>query len=88
LLSVINVVTNQIISLGKTQLIPSGVPALAPGDKLHHKFGLIDDKIVITGSHNWSKAANHQNDEALVIIDNPTVAAHFDREISISLPYR
>ncbi|MFM7475544.1 MAG: DUF655 domain-containing protein, partial [Microcystis aeruginosa] len=57
-----------------------GVPALAAGDKLHHKFGLIDDKIVITGSHNWSRAANHQNDEALVIIDNPTVAAHFDRE--------
>ena len=57
-----------------------GVPALAAGDKLHHKFGLIDDKIVITGSHNWSAAANHQNDEALVIIDNPTVAAHFDRE--------
>ena len=57
-----------------------GVPVLAPGDKLHHKFGLIDDKIVITGSHNWSRAANHQNDEALVIIDNPTVAAHFDRE--------
>ncbi|MDJ0545013.1 MAG: phospholipase D-like domain-containing protein, partial [Microcystis sp. M53601_WE4] len=57
-----------------------GVPDLAPGDKLHHKFGLIDDKIVITGSHNWSAAANHQNDEALVIIDNPTVAAHFDRE--------
>ncbi|MDB9417864.1 DUF655 domain-containing protein [Microcystis aeruginosa] len=57
-----------------------GVPTLAVGDKLHHKFGLIDDKIVITGSHNWSKAANHQNDEALVIINNPTVAAHFDRE--------
>ncbi|TRU11764.1 MAG: competence protein ComE [Microcystis sp. Msp_OC_L_20101000_S702] len=57
-----------------------GVPALAAGDKLHHKFGLIDDKIVITGSHNWSAAANHQNDEALVIINNPTVAAHFDRE--------
>jgi competence ComEA-like helix-hairpin-helix protein len=57
-----------------------GVPDLARGDKLHHKFGLIDDKIVITGSHNWSRAANHQNDEALVIINNPTVAAHFDRE--------
>jgi competence ComEA-like helix-hairpin-helix protein len=57
-----------------------GIPDLATGDKLHHKFGLIDNKIIITGSHNWSKAANHQNDEALIIIDNPTIAAHFDRE--------
>lgn len=57
-----------------------GVADLAAGDKLHHKFGLIDNQIIITGSHNWSKAANYQNDEALVIIDNPTVAAHFDRE--------
>jgi competence ComEA-like helix-hairpin-helix protein len=57
-----------------------GVPDLATGDKLHHKFGLIDKKIIVTGSHNWSKAANYQNDEALVIINNPTVAAHFDRE--------
>jgi phosphatidylserine/phosphatidylglycerophosphate/cardiolipin synthase-like enzyme len=57
-----------------------GVPDLPAGDKLHHKFALIDQKVVITGSHNWSKAANYQNDENLVIIDNPTVAAHFDRE--------
>ena len=34
-----------------------GVPRLPPGDMLHHKFGLIDGKIVITGSHNWTEAA-------------------------------
>lgn len=57
-----------------------GVPVLPPGDRLHHKFALIDDSTVITGSHNWSAAANNNNDEALIIIQNPTVAAHFNRE--------
>lgn len=58
-----------------------GVPTLPTGDLLHHKFAVIDRKTVITGSHNWSNAANYHNDETLLIIqDNPTVAAHFDRE--------
>jgi phosphatidylserine/phosphatidylglycerophosphate/cardiolipin synthase-like enzyme len=58
-----------------------GVPTLPTGDLLHHKFAVIDRRTVITGSHNWSNAANYHNDETLLIIqDNPTVAAHFDRE--------
>jgi phosphatidylserine/phosphatidylglycerophosphate/cardiolipin synthase-like enzyme len=57
-----------------------GVPRLPGGDKLHHKFGLIDKQIVIAGSHNWSVAANVNNDETVVIIENATVAAHFIRE--------
>jgi competence ComEA-like helix-hairpin-helix protein len=59
-----------------------GVPTLAKGDLLHHKFAVIDQKTVITGSHNWSEAANHGNDENLIIIENPTVAAHFQREFN------
>lgn len=35
---------------------------------------------MLTGSHNWSKAANHINDETLVAIQNETVAAHYQRE--------
>lgn len=58
-----------------------GVPNLAPTDKLHHKFGLVDAKKVITGSHNWTAAANKLNDENVVIIESPIVAAHFAREI-------
>ncbi|MDJ0555923.1 MAG: phospholipase D-like domain-containing protein [Microcoleaceae cyanobacterium MO_207.B10] len=57
-----------------------GVPNLPPGDRLHHKFGIIDNKIIITGSHNWSEAANKTNDEILLVIENSTVAAHFQRE--------
>jgi phosphatidylserine/phosphatidylglycerophosphate/cardiolipin synthase-like enzyme len=57
-----------------------GVPNLPQGDLLHHKVGLLDSQIVITGSHNWSAAANEKNDENLMVIDNPIVAAHFQRE--------
>lgn len=57
-----------------------GIPTLPEGDKLHHKFAVIDQKMVITGSHNWSASANHQNDEFVLAIENPTVAAHYERE--------
>ena len=57
-----------------------GIPQLFKGDLLHHKFALVDRQTVITGSHNWSDAANTNNDETLLIINNPTVAAHYQRE--------
>ncbi|BAZ06218.1 phospholipase D-like domain-containing protein [Calothrix sp. NIES-3974] len=57
------------------------IPQLARGDLLHHKFAVIDNQTVITGSHNWSAAANHNNDETVVIMKNPVVAAHFSQEI-------
>ena len=59
-----------------------GVPRLARGDKLHHKFAVIDDKTVITGSFNWSPSAAHTNDETLLVIHSPKVAAHFAQEMN------
>ena len=57
-----------------------GIPQLPQGDLLHHKFAVVDKQIVITGSHNWSEAANTGNDETLLVINSSTVAAHFERE--------
>jgi phosphatidylserine/phosphatidylglycerophosphate/cardiolipin synthase-like enzyme len=58
-----------------------GIPRLAGGDKLHHKFAVIDNRTVITGSFNWSPSAAHQNDETLLLVDSPLLAAHFTREM-------
>lgn len=58
-----------------------GTPQLAPGDKLHHKLAVIDDRTVITGSFNWSPSAAHQNDETLLVIESPLLAQHVNREI-------
>lgn len=58
-----------------------GVPRLAAGDKLHHKVAVIDGRTVISGSFNWSPSAAFQNDETLLRIDSPQLAAHFNAEI-------
>lgn len=57
-----------------------GIPNLPKGDLLHHKMAVVDGHIILTGSQNWSNAANEGNDENLLVINNSTVAAHFNRE--------
>ena len=59
-----------------------GTARLARGDKLHHKFAVIDNKKVITGSFNWSPSAAHTNDETLLVIHSPQLAKHFTREMN------
>ncbi|MBM0741548.1 helix-hairpin-helix domain-containing protein [Phormidium sp. CLA17] len=64
----------------KPAIATVGVPRMPPGDLLHHKFGIVDQQTVIAGSHNWTNAANNGNDETVLIIHNPVVAAHYQRE--------
>ncbi|MGC6482474.1 MAG: phospholipase D-like domain-containing protein [Synechococcus sp.] len=65
----------------ETPLDAVGTPRLARGDKLHHKFAVIDNRTVITGSFNWSPSAAHTNDETLLVIESPQLAKHFTREM-------
>ncbi len=64
-----------------TPLEGVGTPQLAGGDKLHHKFAVLDGREVITGSFNWSPSAAFQNDETLLLIRSPVLARHFEAEI-------
>jgi phosphatidylserine/phosphatidylglycerophosphate/cardiolipin synthase-like enzyme len=54
------------------------------GPTLHHKFAIIDAESesarVITGSHNWTAAAEARNDENTLIIHDAAVAALFKLE--------
>jgi phosphatidylserine/phosphatidylglycerophosphate/cardiolipin synthase-like enzyme len=45
-------------------------------------MAILDGTLVIAGSHNWSISGNYSNDETLIAIENPTVAAHYEREFS------
>ncbi len=47
---------------------------------MHHKFAVIDRKIVITGSYNWTFSANNRNYENLVIIKNEDLALEYFKE--------
>ena len=60
-----------------------GFPTAPIGDRgVHSKMAILDGILVITGSHNWSISGNYSNDETLIAIQNPTVAAHYEREFS------
>jgi hypothetical protein len=56
------------------------------GDSFHHKYCIVDhantdsDPLVITGSHNWSGAAETNNDENTMIIHDANIANQFYQE--------
>ncbi len=60
---------------------------IAPaGGIIHHKYGIVDASYltskptVITGSHNWSGAANSKNDENTLIISDALIANQYMQE--------
>jgi phosphatidylserine/phosphatidylglycerophosphate/cardiolipin synthase-like enzyme len=44
---------------------------------LHHKVMIIDSETVVVGSFNFSGNATESNDENLVVIQDPTIAAQY-----------
>lgn len=49
-------------------------------DRMHHKVIVIDGRLVITGSYNFSRSAETQNDENLIVLHDAAVAASFLEE--------
>lgn len=47
---------------------------------MHHKFAIIDNRILLTGSYNWTFSANHRNDENLIVIDDPEIIEIFQNQ--------
>jgi DNA uptake protein ComE-like DNA-binding protein len=47
---------------------------------MHNKFAVIDSKIVITGSYNWTASASIRNDENLLVIDDEEVIQRYQRQ--------
>jgi phosphatidylserine/phosphatidylglycerophosphate/cardiolipin synthase-like enzyme len=60
----------------------AGVPARQDGNGsfLHHKIIIIDNSIVVTGSLNFSSNADASNEENVIILDNPEIAALYLQE--------
>lgn len=49
----------------------------ATPNHMHHKFALIDDKILITGSYNWTRSAAHYNHENILITNDAAVVSRY-----------
>ena len=64
----------------KTPVREAGMARLPVGDKMHHKFAVVDRKTVVVGSQNWSDAANFVNDETLIVIEDTKISDQFTRE--------
>jgi len=47
---------------------------------MHHKFAIFDDRLVATGSYNWTQSAERANYENLILLDDPKVVARFTEE--------
>jgi phosphatidylserine/phosphatidylglycerophosphate/cardiolipin synthase-like enzyme len=60
----------------------AGLPVRQDGNSsfLHHKVIIIDNSIVVTGSLNYSSNADESNEENVVILDNPEIAALYLQE--------
>jgi phosphatidylserine/phosphatidylglycerophosphate/cardiolipin synthase-like enzyme len=56
-------------------VLPDGNPYI-----MHHKVIIIDDATVILGSYNFTASAEEDNDENLLVIHDPEVAALFVAE--------
>jgi phosphatidylserine/phosphatidylglycerophosphate/cardiolipin synthase-like enzyme len=48
--------------------------------QMHHKTMIIDERIVITGSYNFSRSAETRNDENLIVIYNEDIANFYMQE--------
>jgi phosphatidylserine/phosphatidylglycerophosphate/cardiolipin synthase-like enzyme len=60
----------------------AGLDVLIDGidGQMHHKVFIVDEKIVVLGSYNFSQAAEERNDENLLIVYNEAIAEQFMNE--------
>lgn len=47
---------------------------------VHHKFCIIDEKIVVTGSYNWTYYAENRNWENVLVLSEPDVVSEYIKE--------
>ncbi len=47
---------------------------------MHNKFAIIDNRILLTGSYNWTFSADNRNDENLMVIDDLEIIEIFQNQ--------
>jgi len=63
-------------------LVQKGIKTRVSSNKyiMHNKFAIIDNRILLTGSYNWTFSANNRNDENLMVINDPEIIEIFQNQ--------
>jgi len=67
-----------------SRLRESGVRVVAKSQSylMHHKFAVIDNRIVVNGSFNWTGSAVFGNNENVIVTDNKKIVSAFVEEFN------
>ena len=56
---------------------------------MHHKFAVIDSKVLVNGSFNWTRSATDYNQENILVTDEPKlVSAYLEEFESLWLEFK
>jgi phosphatidylserine/phosphatidylglycerophosphate/cardiolipin synthase-like enzyme len=47
---------------------------------MHHKFALLDNSVVLTGSYNWTFASEEENYDNVLILREPRLVGIYQAE--------
>lgn len=50
---------------------------------MHHKFGIIDNRIIFTGSFNWTYTASNHNQENLLVTSNFDIVKQYTEQYEV-----
>ena len=67
-----------------THLEKQGIPVKVDDTRhhMHHKFMVIDQSSVITGSYNWTRSAAEYNHENIVLLNDAGIAKSYQDEFN------
>lgn len=54
--------------------------------KLHHKFAILDRKIVLAGSYNWTLESEEGNYDYMLVLSEPALVAAYQEEFDALWP--
>ena len=67
------------------QLNKAGIPVKMDETRnhMHHKFMVVDDRAVVTGSYNWTRSAALYNHENILLTQDPGAVRSFLKEFEL-----
>lgn len=67
-------------------LAAAGIPVRTDRNEeahMHHKFAVIDRRVVITGSFNWTRSATERNHENIVVSGDATLVEPYQQQFDL-----